>query len=410
MRSDLIIARVEAFALAVDHHYRVAGVDHHPDSLPGTPYYFEPAWPQVYSTQLMTCLIKLTTADGTIGWGEAQAPIAPEVVVSVIEELVGPALLGREVGDVPEEYERLMGMMAVRGHQDGFFADAVAGVDIALWDAAGQASGTSLAAMLGGDPAMPIPLYVSGLRQPTEREQVRAAREFVAAGYGGIKLFLTGPPASAADRVRAIRTAVGPDVRLMVDLLWGFSLPDALAFTAEVEELDVAFCEAPLPVEALADQATLAEATRIPIAGGEHLHGLPAARRCAEHGVRILQPDVARTGLSTALRIAEMARELGRAVTWHVGTCSPVAMAASWGLATLDGPDPLQEHQVDLLPAMSSFVREPLRVEGGSGRLSGRPGLGVEVCETEVRAAARRLCDVRGSAGPASGSRRRTNG
>ena len=71
------IVQVEAFAVALDHHYKVAGIDHRPGTLPGTPYYLEPARSQVYSTRLMTCLVRVTTNDGQQGWGECQAPIAP---------------------------------------------------------------------------------------------------------------------------------------------------------------------------------------------------------------------------------------------------------------------------------------------------------------------------------------------
>ena len=122
-----VIDRVEAFAVSIDHHYKVAGVAHRPGALPGTPYYLEPAWAQVYSTRTMTCLLRVTDSDGAVGWGESQAPVAPGVVVAVVEELLGPALLGREVEDPAAERDRLAGLMAVRGHHAGFFADAVAG-------------------------------------------------------------------------------------------------------------------------------------------------------------------------------------------------------------------------------------------------------------------------------------------
>ena len=389
------IARVEAFAVAIDHHYKVAGRSHRPGALPGTPYYLEPAWAQVYSTQLMTCLLRVTTADGAQGWGETQAPIAPNVTVAIVEELLGPALLGQDPGDPGELRDRLAGLMSVRGHHAGFFADAVAGLDLALWDLAARRSEVPLATLLGGEVERPVPLYVSGLRQPTFDLQVARAHELRDAGYQGVKVFLSGEPASMAEHVRGLRAAIGDDLRLMVDLLWGQPLDRALEFVALLAHADLEFLEAPLPLEPLADHQELARATQVPLAAGEQVHTTAEAHALMDHGVRVIQPDVARTGITEGLRIAAAARSRGCDVTWHVGTCSPVAMAASWSVAST-GPAPrLQEHQLDLLPAMTVLVREPLQVRDGTGHLSRRPGTGVDVDERAVRSASTRLCDVR---------------
>jgi D-galactarolactone cycloisomerase len=389
------IVQVEAFAVALDHHYKVAGIDHRPGALPGTPYYLEPAWSQVYSTRLMTCLVRVTTDDGHQGWGECQAPIAPEVTLAVIHGLLGPALLGRAPHDVEAERDRLAGLMAVRGHHAGFFADAVAGLDLALWDLAARVSGVPLATVVGGDVEHPLPLYVSGLRRPTLTEQVDRARELVADGYQGVKVFLSGSPESMAEHVAGLRSALGPDLRIMVDLLWGQPLDRARRLAALLEGHEVEFLEAPLPLEPVADHAVLAAGTRVPLAAGEHVHTVAEAEALMSHGVRILQPDVARTGITEGLRIAAAARSRGVDVTWHVGTCSPVAMAASWSMASAGRSRRLQEHQADLLPAMDALVRAPLDVVDGAGVLSRRPGAGVDVDVDAVRAASIRTCDVR---------------
>lgn len=391
------IVRIEAWAVALDHHYRVAGTDHRPGSMRGTPYYLEPAWSQVYSTQAMTALVRVTTRDGVRGWGEVQAPIAPEVVVTLVERLLGPALLGRRVGDPALERDRLAGLMLVRGHSTGFFADTVAGLDIALWDVVARRAGIPLATMLGGDVEEPLPLYVSGLRRPTLAEQADAAATFVDAGYGGLKMFLSGPPETMASSVDAIRVAVGPDPRLMVDLLWGQELGAArrLLELLLARGTSLEFLEAPLPLEPVADHARLAETTSVPLAAGEHLHTTGEAEALVANGVRVVQPDVARTGVTQGRRIARRVRELGAEVTWHVGTCSPVAMAASWAMALSAPVTRLQEHQADLLAAMGQLVEELLPVDRGVGRLRDVPGLGVEVDVEALRAVTTTSCDVR---------------
>lgn len=391
------VRKVEAFAVRIDHHYKVGGRAQRPGALPGTPYYFEPAWAQVYSTKLMTCLLKVTSDTGLVGWGEAQAPIAPEVVVTVVKELVGPALLGRDPLAHEEAYRRLMGMMDVRGHASGFMVDAIAGVDIALWDLKGRDCGVSLASLLGGRVTEPIPLYISGLRKPTLEGQAEIARRYVEQGFGGIKLFLGARPDEAAKTIHHIRRAAGEGVRLMVDLLWGYDLSEALALVPALEEEDVAFLECPIGVEQLEDHARLARATRVPIAFGENLRTARSFLPWIQTGgIQILQPDVGRVGITECLRIAHVAQAFGRQVAWHVGTCSPLAMVASWHLAAAL-PSRLQhEHQAELLPAVAPLLREPLVVESGEGRLPPGPGLGVEVDEAAVRERSSVVCSVGG--------------
>ncbi len=389
------IDRVEAFAVSLDHHYKVAGLAHRPGALPGTPYYLEPAWAQVYSTRTMTCLLRVTDTDGVVGWGESQAPIAPGVVVAVVEELLGPALLGREVDDAAAERDRLAGLMAVRGHHAGFFADAVAGLDLALWDLVARRASLPLAQVVGGEPGRLLPLYVSGLRLPTRDERVARARELAASGYRGFKMFLSGPVEQMADDVRAVRAGVGPDPAVMVDLLWGQDLAGATALARELEPLDVAFLECPLPLSPVADHAALAAATSVPVAAGEHVHTVEEAVGLVRSGVRVVQPDVARTGITEGLRIAAAVRAEGADVTWHVGTCSPLAAAVSWAVASTHPTHLLQEHQLDLQAATGVLVADALDVREGHGVVPSTPGSGVEVLVDAVAASSVRRCDLR---------------
>ncbi len=388
------IDRVEAFAVSIDHHYKVAGVAHRPGALPGTPYYLEPAWAQVYSTRTMTCLLRVTDTDGAVGWGESQAPIAPGVVVAVVEELLGPALLGRRAEDPAVVRDRLAGLLAVRGPHAGFFADAVAGLDLAVWDLVSRREGVALATRLGGAPGRRLPLYVSGLRLPTTAERVRRARDLAEQGYRGFKMFLSGRVEGMVEEVSAVREAV-PDAVLMVDLLWGQDLAGATDLVRGLEPLGVAFVECPLPLAALGDHAALATASAVPVAAGEHVHTVREAVDLARHGVAVVQPDVARTGLTEGLRIAAAVRAEGADVTWHVGTCSPLAAAVSWAVASASPTALLQEHQVDLAEATGVLVPDGLVVQDGYGVVPDPPGAGVQVDAAAVAASADRYCDVR---------------
>src|SRR5690606_2573998 len=119
------VKAVDVFVLKFDRHYRLMGREHTPGLLPGTDYYFEPHWPQPYSRKMECCLVKLTADDGMAGWGEAQVPIVPEVAAELIVRLLGPVMLGRDPTDPAARRRELDQMLAPRGLEVGYAADAM---------------------------------------------------------------------------------------------------------------------------------------------------------------------------------------------------------------------------------------------------------------------------------------------
>src|SRR5690606_6070072 len=82
----------------------------------------------LYPTQDRSILVKLTTADGAVGWGETYGICAPTAVTSIIEDLLAPEVVGRDPFDVANIYEDLYDMMHVRGCFGGFYGDALAAI------------------------------------------------------------------------------------------------------------------------------------------------------------------------------------------------------------------------------------------------------------------------------------------
>ena len=132
------IATVEAFVLVGDKDY-VAGAGLRtatgsaPDARPRR------ALAEVgdlhicaYPPQAQTCLVKITADDGTIGWGEAHAPLGPRATKAVVEDVLAPLLVGGDPLAVEYLWERMYGSMRLRGHSTGYQLEAIAGVDIAL--------------------------------------------------------------------------------------------------------------------------------------------------------------------------------------------------------------------------------------------------------------------------------------
>ena len=170
------VEQADIYALKIDKHYRVGGHESAPNRLSGTDYYFEPVWQQAYSRLTESCLVKLTTSNGTTGWGEAQAPLLPETPASILTRLLAPAVLGTSALASEPLYERLYGTMLARGHNSSFMLDAIGAIDTALWDIRGKAWKAPIAELLGGTFRDRLPAYLSGLRRASANERIDAGK------------------------------------------------------------------------------------------------------------------------------------------------------------------------------------------------------------------------------------------
>ncbi|MGO9247991.1 MAG: mandelate racemase/muconate lactonizing enzyme family protein [Solirubrobacteraceae bacterium] len=333
----------------------------------------------IYPVFDRSVLVKVTTNDGTVGWGETYGIVAPQAVVAIINDVLAPQLSGREPDDVAALWEELYALMRVRGHWSGYFTDALAGVDIALWDLKGKLAGRPVYELLGGKRRDRIAAYASGLPRATLQERVALAHALAARGFRGVKFAAAVSGDAVIEEMRALREALGPGVDIMVDLHWRYGPAEAIALIEALEPWHPYFAEAPCAPEDIDGQAEVAARVGVPIAGGEEwstaYQVLPRlARRC----VSIVQPEVAHTGLSQFVAIARLAAEHGVRVVPHATIGVGIFHAASLhGAASLDEL-PYHEHQHSVFDANLSFVETSMRCVGGFFELPDGPGLGVE--------------------------------
>ena len=130
----------------------------------------------VYPTVDRSVLVRLETESGVVGWGETYGIVVPRATVAIIEDLLAEFVIGREPSDAVGIHDDLYNLMRCRGYTGGYYMDALAAVDIALWDAAGRLAGKSVAELLGGRVRESIPAYVSGLPKPTLKERTALLR------------------------------------------------------------------------------------------------------------------------------------------------------------------------------------------------------------------------------------------
>ncbi|WP_205740649.1 mandelate racemase/muconate lactonizing enzyme family protein [Haloactinopolyspora alba] len=326
----------------------------------------------------------MTAEDGTAGWGEGLAPVAPEVPAAIVNLLLAPALQGMDATRPRPAWSKLRDLMRERGHLVGHQADALAAVDIALWDLAGKLAGCSVADLLGGAFRTDVPAYVSGLPKQTDDEKAKLARDWAEKGATTVKLHLGRGIDADLATVDAVRAAA-PSLRIAVDAHWVYPLHDALRLSEGLAERDGWFLEAPMAPEDVAGHAELAARSRIPIAHGEALRNRYEFNQWLDAGaLHIAQPDIGRTGMTEGLIIAELAAARGVPVAPHHSTGMGVALAAGLHVAAAAEHLAAFEYQPKSTEVGSRIVREPLSCRPDGFGLPSGPGLGADVDEEAV--------------------------
>jgi L-alanine-DL-glutamate epimerase-like enolase superfamily enzyme len=274
--------------------------------------------------------VRLTTDDGTVGWGETYGICAPRATCEIINDLLAPVTIGADPADVEAIWDELYGLMRVRGCSGGFHVDAIAAIDIALWDLYGKQRGVPIRQLLGRTENSTVPGYLSGLPCSNLAGRVALAVDSYAAGHRAFKFAAVVSHEGIVEEMAALRGALGPDAQIMVDLHWKFTAAEALALIAQLAPYRPHFVEAPVKPE---DQAGLARVVRespIPIAAGEEWYTEYEVRnRLDTARIAVLQPEMGHTGITQFRRIARLAAEQGVAIAPHATIGTGLFLAAS---------------------------------------------------------------------------------
>jgi galactonate dehydratase len=346
-------------------------------------YHWSSTFPTLYSSRFETALVRVRTDDGLEGWGEAQAPLAPEVACAIVESLLRPAVMGDEFeatpGRIAELYERMYATMRVRGQTGGFMLDAIAGVDLALWDLAGKAAGQS-AAGLAAEAATRshLPAYVSGLAGETNALRVDAAHKTWDRGFRIYKLFYDRGREDLFDLIDRLQEAFGDAIRIAVDALWRLDSEDAVAFGKELDRRGILWLECPFYPEDLDVHRRLAGSIETPLALGESYRTRHEVARFLEARViKFLQPDLGRVGITESLALAQAAASAGAAIVPHVSTACGPQIAAALCFAAAAPNCNLVEYNPLVLEWANRFIEHPIEMHGPGYRVPVSPGLGI---------------------------------
>ncbi len=371
------ITAVEAFAIRLRAESAYLGPLPSGEQPPSRGYHVRPPWRSLYSDRFETVLVRLQAEDGTLGWGEALAPVGPEIVVDIVNLLLRSVLEGASACEPRPVSASLRELMRERGHLVGHQADALAAVDIALWDLAGRVLGQPVTTLLGGRFRDRVPTYVSGLPRADDEGRARLAREWVQSGATGVKLHAGHGVATDLRTVDAVQAAA-PELRIAVDAHWAYSVPEALELAAALEQRNAWFLEAPLAPEDLRGHAELVSRCRIPIAVGEALRNRYEFAQWLQAGaLRIAQPDVARTGITELMAIAEICSAHHVSVAPHHSVGLSVSAAAGLAVSSAIENVLVFEYQPTSIDLGIAALGTPLPIQ--PGHMTPPPGSGLGV-------------------------------
>ena len=327
-------------------------------------------------------LVKITTNDGLVGWGECHAPSSPRVHQRVITDLFAPILRGQDARRINALWERLFTTERVRGYSTGAQFEALAGVDIALWDLLGKALDLPVYQLLGGIYRPSQPLY-RGVGGATIDALVADAKAAVASGMQMVKMgYRKGQGSEDIDRVMAVAEFMKPHGQVAVDSLGAFKLYEAVQVGRRFDALgNVGWFEDALQPDDQPAYPILAQSLETPVCAGEMLNNRFQFRDLlSTRGADVVNPDVCRAGgITECQRIAALADAFNVSWSPHVSTGTVLYFAASLHLALATPNAIIMEGGRKLEgPLGNVLTRTPLRVENGAAFAPAGPGLGIE--------------------------------
>jgi L-alanine-DL-glutamate epimerase-like enolase superfamily enzyme len=317
-------------------------------------------------------LIKVTTDQGLVGWGEAFGFRAVASAKLAIDQLIAPLCVGQDATRIGPLMLEVQKKLHVFGRA-GALAFGISAVDIALWDIAGKAAKQPLCRLLGGG-AADIACYASLVRYSASSLVRSSVRQAIDAGFGTLKLHEIELSA-----IRAAREEAGPDVELTLDVNCPWTLNEARPIAEELKAVRLKWLEEPLwPPENFDGLAALRRTSGIPIAAGENVYTLmDFERMLAAKAVDFVQPSPAKMGgISELVKIFPLAAVHNIPVMPHSFYDGPGLLAAIHATAALGTVDSMIEwRRFDLEAAIYGSALSP---KVGRIPVPQGPGLGID--------------------------------
>jgi L-alanine-DL-glutamate epimerase-like enolase superfamily enzyme len=328
-------------------------------------------------TEIVFLFAEIDTEQGHNGIGFSYSKRAGGPGQYAHAKEIADNLVGEDPNDIGRVYQKLLWAGASVG-RSGVATQAIAALDIALYDLKAKRAGLPLSKLLGSYRDSVQTYNTSGgfLHIGIDEVKERASRS-LADGIGGIKIKVGQPDSRIdLDRVAALREHLGPDVPLMVDANQQWDRPTAMRVGRALEQFDLVWIEEPLDAYDAEGHSQLATALDTSVATGEMLSSVGEHISLIENrSVDIIQPDAPRIGgITPFLRLAALADQAGLQLAPHF------AMEIHLHLAATYPREPWVEHFEWLNP----LFNERLETKDGRMIVPDRPGLGFTLSEQAV--------------------------
>lgn len=345
-------------------------------------------------------LVRLTTSDGVVGWGEGGQYGPAEPVRSCIEDVLAPMLLEISCADPGIVWETLYSRTRDFG-QKGTYIEALSAIDIALWDILGKKLDISISRLLGGRFRDQVKAYGTGgyysetdFRDDRDLPALRdTVKGYVDDGFGMLKIKIgLLSVADDAKRVRTVREVLGDSFTLFADANHAYNASSAIAMGRTLEETGFQFFEEPVPPEDREGYARVHNMLSIPLAGGEAEYTRYGYRDFIESGcVDIIQPDIGVCGgISEIQKIQTLAsiRNIrtiphvwgsGIALAAALQVCSAMPLTPYTHRAIPVQNEPVVEYDRTRNPLRDDLLTQQFVLHDGYVSIPDGPGLGVDV-------------------------------
>jgi len=329
--------------------------------------------------------VRIEDKDGAHGWGEVWCNFpscGAEHRAQLVETVLQPLLLDREYADPAAAFAHLTAateVLALQSGEPGPMAQAIAGIDLALWDLCARRAGQPLWEFLGGT-SDAVQVYASGINP---EDPVSMVKKKQAEGYRAFKLKLGFGEERDLNNLRNARDFVGPDTPLMADANQGWDVHTAATMAAAMAELNLAWLEEPLRVDRPFEEwQALSRQSAVPLAGGENYQGLGMFQAAIDaEFLQVVQPDLAKWGgISGCLPVIKAVREAGLRYCPHYLGAGIGLMASAHVLAAVDGMNHhgLLEIDANDNPLRTLLSAPLLKLDDGVAHLGRALGIGIE--------------------------------
>lgn len=333
-------------------------------------------------------LVEVICENGLTGWGECLGPARPNA--AMVAAYAG-FLKGMDALEVEKAWAVLYNAMRDQG-QRGISITALSGIDVALWDIRGKHWDAPVSTLLGGRFRDRVRAYATGgfKREGVDRVSDIAAEcaGFREQGFHATKIKIGFDVEEDLQVIAAVREAIGPDMRLMIDGNHGYDALEAIAVGNRAAAFGIDWFEEPVTPEHLAAYARVRGGQPIPVAGGETWQGRYAHAQALKAGaVDILQPDLCGCGGFTEMRrIWDLAQLDGVRVVPHVWGTGVQIAASLQALAALP-PSPVRRGWIDPIlefdrthnPFRQAVLTAPIEHVSGEVVIPDAPGIGIEI-------------------------------